>query len=120
MAKTDELRALFNPEELRAELKAAADVWKAQNADSLKNLPADAVKAAAALAVIEVLGGKQADPSLNIKKMQASAKILEVAADQQEAINKAKESAKKILGDVAKAFMARAAKAALAVFVAAV
>lgn len=119
MAPPNELKALFNPDELKLELEAAVDVWKAQNAESLKSLPKDLVQAAASLAIIETLSGKQVDPALNIKKMQASAKILGVAANQKEAIDKVKASAKKILGDVAKAFMARLAKAALATFIAA-
>ncbi len=113
-----DLKKIIDLDEIKGELEATAKVWLAQNKEAFKDLPKEAIQAAAALAIIATLGAKVTDPSLNIRKMEAAATIAEVAADQQERLKAAEASLKKLLGDVAKGIMARIGKAALATVIA--
>ena len=68
--------------------------WEEDNRENLQQLPAEAIKAIADLAVIAAIPKENLTPKLAILKMQKAASLLESAAAYKDIVQELQESAK--------------------------
>lgn len=104
-------------EGLIEDAEQAGKSWWSEHRDTTAELGKEAVEAFTMMLVLERMPDTAIDPGLNIKKMQAAAKLSELSAEHQEKLNALRDALTKrvaiVLRNAADRIIAIAAKAAL-------
>jgi hypothetical protein len=113
---SDTVDGLVSALDVKSLLDEAQDVgkaWVADNAEEGKDLGKDGLEAVMVMGMIKSFPEEITDPTLNIKKMEASQKLLELAADHEEKLDALEASARAAFGKLFKKAMGRIAGYAL-------
>ncbi len=80
------------------DLKSAGQSWMDRHREDIRVVGIEGAEAVLVMAYIETLPSEVLSPDVNIKKMQASAKLLALAARHQKRLDVMRENAKKTVG----------------------
>jgi hypothetical protein len=105
----DALIDAVDPKSLVDDALSAGKLFAAEHTTDAVALGADGMEAVMVMAIIKELPAEIQDPDLNIRKMEASQKLLELAADHEERLDKLEAEARiafrkmvrKVLGRIA-------------------
>ena len=86
-------------DEIAEDLRKASDRWLDDHKADIQEVGSDGAEAILVMAYLKMMPEEIQSPSLNIKKMIASAKLLDLASDHQECVDRLQESAKLIIGE---------------------
>jgi hypothetical protein len=111
--KAKEVADQFGVEGLLGEIAELGKQWAVNNADDVAALGADGAKAVWTAAMLKEFPEEIEDPELNLEKMEAAQKLLELAADHEERIDKLEEAARALIKQAVKRFLGRAARFAM-------
>lgn len=111
--KAKEVADQFGVEDLLGEIAQLGKQWASNNSADVAALGVDGAKAVWVMATLKEFPEEIEDPELNLQKMEASSKLLELAADHEERIDKLEAAARALIKQAVKRFMGRAAKFAM-------
>ena len=113
MAKAKEVADQFGIEDLLGELAESGKQWASDNADDAKAIGVDGAKAVWVMATLKEFPEEIEDPELNLDKMEAAQKLLELAADHEERLDRLEIAARALIKQTIQRFLGRAAKFAM-------
>lgn len=108
-----EIADQFGVEDLLSEIADSGKKWATDNAADVAAIGTDGARAVWVAATLKEFPEEIEDPGLNLEKAEAATKLLELAADHEERIDKLEAAARALLKQTVKRFMGRAAKFAM-------
>lgn len=101
------------------EIRSAGKSWLDDHKEAIEALGKDAAEAALVMGFLSALPRQVSCPSLNVKKMQASAALLKIAARNQRHVEELKESAEKMASELFESVFRRVVDTAATTLIAA-
>ena len=101
------------------EIRSAGKSWLDDHKEAIEAIGKDAAEAALVMGFLSALPRRVSCPSLNVKKMQASAALLQIAARNQKHVEELKESAEKMASELFESVFRRVVDTAATTLIAA-
>jgi hypothetical protein len=92
---------------------SAGKLWVSEHTSDAVDLGKEGLEAVMVMGIIKSLPSEIEDPDLNIRKMEASQKLLELAAEHEERLDELEASARAAIGKVIRKALGRLASVAM-------
>lgn len=98
--KLEKLKEVFDFSSIVEFIKNSSEEWYNIHKDSLKGIAKADVEAIVILGVIKAIPENVKNPDINVKKMQAAARLLELSAENNEKVKKLQDATDKFIKEL--------------------